>query len=66
MVKGDERYNEENYFWADSTLFEVLTFVFIAGDPETALEGPYGLVEEHRPDRHHGGDLPPHISAPEG
>jgi putative ABC transport system permease protein len=33
-----------NFGWADSTVFDVFTFSFIAGDPETALEDPFALI----------------------
>lgn len=34
----------KNFGWADSTVFEVFTFPFIAGDPRTAFEDPFSLV----------------------
>ncbi len=33
-----------NFGWADSTVFDVFTFPFIAGDPKTALEDPFALI----------------------
>jgi putative ABC transport system permease protein len=33
-----------NFGWADSTVFDVFTFYFIAGDPGTALEDPFALI----------------------
>ena len=33
-----------NFGWADSTVFDVFTFYFIAGDPRTALEDPFALI----------------------
>ncbi len=33
-----------NFGWADSTVFDVFTFSFIAGDPKTALEDPFALI----------------------
>jgi putative ABC transport system permease protein len=35
---------EVNYFWADSTTFDVFTFSFIHGDPQTALKEPFTVV----------------------
>jgi putative ABC transport system permease protein len=32
------RFHEQNFYLADSTLFQVFTFPFVRGDPETALE----------------------------
>ncbi len=33
-----------NFGWADSTVFDVFTFSFIAGDPKTALDDPFALI----------------------
>ncbi len=33
-----------NNFWADSTVFDVFTFSFLQGDPNTALKDPYTIV----------------------
>ena len=35
---------EESFFYADSTFFDLFTFDFIAGDPNTALHRPNSLV----------------------
>ncbi|MEL7004466.1 MAG: ABC transporter permease [Bacteroidota bacterium] len=40
-------YYEENVFAADSTIFELFDYEFIAGDPETALEAPNSIVINH-------------------
>ncbi|HLE56250.1 MAG TPA: ABC transporter permease [Rhodothermia bacterium] len=41
---ADKAFSEERVFWADSTVFEVFTLPLIAGDPETALVGPFSIV----------------------
>jgi len=38
------RYNEPRFMLADSTVFDVFTFPFIEGDPETALDNPGTIV----------------------
>ncbi len=40
----DLRFNERRFFFVDSTVFEVFTFPFIKGDPQTALREPYTVV----------------------
>ena len=41
---GDEPYQEEAFFYADSSVFSVFDFNLISGDPRTALAAPYTLV----------------------
>ncbi len=41
---GDVDYYQENVYSADSTIFEVFDFDFVAGDPNTALEAPNTMV----------------------
>ncbi len=38
------RFNEPHFMLADSTVFDVFTFPFIEGDPETALDNPNSIV----------------------
>ncbi len=40
----DNVFNESNFFWADSTIFDVFTIPFIEGDPKTALTQPHTVV----------------------
>jgi len=37
-------FNEDRFFFADSTVFAVFTFEFIAGNPQTALLQPHSVV----------------------
>jgi putative ABC transport system permease protein len=38
------RFNEPHFYLADSTVFDILTFPFLEGDPETALDRPGTIV----------------------
>ncbi|MCK4700970.1 MAG: ABC transporter permease [Bacteroidales bacterium] len=45
IVKYEEKiFSEERFVFVDSTFFEIFTFPFIAGDPNTALDRPYTVV----------------------
>lgn len=46
VVKADGQppREEEHFYFADSTFFEVFTFPLLAGDPSTALDEPDNLV----------------------
>jgi putative ABC transport system permease protein len=39
-----DKYEEENFGFADSTLTDILTFHFIAGNPQTALDAPFSII----------------------
>ena len=40
----EKRYYEENFCFADPSLYEVFTFPFIKGDPNSALSIPSSIV----------------------
>ncbi len=40
----EKSFNEDKFFLADPEIFDVFTFKFIQGDPETALDGPDRIV----------------------
>ena len=40
----DHRFYEEDLYYADSSVFDVFTFPFVAGDPATALVAPNSMV----------------------
>ena len=44
MAYEDQVFYEDLVYWADAGMFDVFTFSFIAGDPETALDDPYSVV----------------------
>ncbi len=42
--KEDSNFYEEHFAYADSTIFQVLTFPFLQGDPEKCLDEPNSIV----------------------
>lgn len=44
LTIDDISYFEENVYNVDSTLFDVFTFEFVQGNPETALDAPKSIV----------------------
>ena len=40
----DKTFNEDRFYWGDSTLFNVFTLPFVAGNPKTALIQPNTVV----------------------
>lgn len=42
--RGDLRFQEDGFIYADSTVFEVFTYPFLQGDPGSALTEPSTLV----------------------
>jgi putative ABC transport system permease protein len=45
IVKYEDKiFNEEDFFFADSTFFKIFTFPMVAGDPSTALDRPFTVV----------------------
>ncbi len=44
VAYGEKKYYEENFYFADPSLFEIFTFPFIKGDPNTALSSPSSVV----------------------
>lgn len=56
---GEEFFDEKNLMSADSTLFQVFTFDFIAGNSETALKGTNSLImSESRAKKYFGEENP--------
>jgi len=41
---GDKQFYEEEFYLADSTVFDMFSYEFIVGDPGTALDNPASLV----------------------
>jgi len=41
---GDSQFYENDFYLADSTVFDMFTYEFIAGDPSTALDQPFSMV----------------------
>ena len=44
MKYEEKEFYEEDIYMADSTFFDVFTYEFVEGDPETALDGPFKIV----------------------
>jgi putative ABC transport system permease protein len=42
--KGSDNFYEENFAYADSSLFRIFSFPFIQGDPKTCLDQPNSIV----------------------
>lgn len=40
----DKQFYEEDFFLADSTVFDMFDYTFISGDPGTALDQPFSIV----------------------
>jgi putative ABC transport system permease protein len=41
---GDKQFTENEFFFADSTVFDMFTYPWIAGDQATALDNPFSIV----------------------
>jgi putative ABC transport system permease protein len=41
---GDKQFTENEFYLADSTVFDMFSYEFIAGDQQTALDNPFSLV----------------------
>lgn len=41
---GEQQFYESDFYLADSTVFDMFTYEFIAGDPATALDAPFSIV----------------------
>jgi len=44
IAYGEKKYYEENFIFADPSLFAIFTFPFIQGNPQTALSSPSSVV----------------------
>jgi putative ABC transport system permease protein len=42
--KGENQFYEEDFYRADSTVFDMFSYEFISGDPASALDEPYSMV----------------------
>lgn len=41
---GEKQFYEEEFYLADSTVFDMFTYKFLHGDPATALDNPFSIV----------------------
>jgi putative ABC transport system permease protein len=44
----DKEFNEENFFYADSTLFDIFTYKVVKGDVKSALREPHKIILTQR------------------
>jgi putative ABC transport system permease protein len=59
IARGDMQFYEEDVHFADPSIFELLAFDWIEGDPDTALDGPNSMVISESIARKYFGDEPP-------
>jgi putative ABC transport system permease protein len=60
LINHEQRkFYEERFLWADSTVFQVLSFPLLRGDEATALNGPHKIVLTTSVAHKYFGDLDP-------
>lgn len=59
ISRDDQRFYEDNFLWADSTVFDVFTLPLVQGDPQTALTQPNSLVLSQTTARKYFGEADP-------
>ncbi|HUX97833.1 MAG TPA: ABC transporter permease [Bacteroidales bacterium] len=55
----DKEFNEENFFYADSTLFDIFTYKVLKGEVKTALVDPNKIILTEKIAARYFGDLDP-------
>ncbi|HNM26383.1 MAG TPA: ABC transporter permease, partial [Saprospiraceae bacterium] len=56
---ADRLFEEENFYYADSTFFDIFSFPLLAGNPKTALNAPKQVVLTARMAQKYFGDQDP-------
>jgi putative ABC transport system permease protein len=56
---GDREYNEENFYYVDSTLFDIFSYGIIKGDVRPAVNEPNKIAITHRIAARYFGDTDP-------
>lgn len=59
MQYADQIFYEDRVYWSDNTIFDVFSFDFIQGDPQTALQRPFSMVINERTAQKYFGDENP-------
>ncbi|HMJ70880.1 MAG TPA: ABC transporter permease [Cyclobacteriaceae bacterium] len=59
MKYGENHFQEDNVYFADSTVFDVFTFPILKGDPSTALTKPESIVLTRRAAQRYFGNEDP-------
>ena len=54
---GDKQFYEEDFYLADSTVFDMFTYQFLSGDPATALDNPFSIVLTEKTARKYFSDV---------
>lgn len=44
IQQGEKSFYEEDFYFVDSTVFDMFSYEFISGDPKTALDEPHSIV----------------------
>jgi putative ABC transport system permease protein len=55
----DRSFIEHDFYWADSTVFDMFTLPLISGDPKMALAAPFSIVLSETTARKYFGDADP-------
>lgn len=59
LKQGDQAFQEDNVFFADSNVLDVFSWPLVAGNPKTALSAPYSAVLTQSTARKYFGDENP-------
>jgi len=59
FIKDEVEFTEENFFYTDTTVFDIFTYKFIFGNPEDALARPNDIVLTETIATKYFGDLDP-------
>ena len=54
---GDKQFYEEEFYLADSTVFDMFSYKFLYGDPATALDAPFSIVLTEKTARKYFSDI---------
>jgi putative ABC transport system permease protein len=56
---GDKQFYEQDFYLTDSTVFDMFSYTFLAGDPTTALDEPFNIVlTEKLAKKYFGSEVP--------
>jgi putative ABC transport system permease protein len=56
---GEKQFSEPDFYYADSTFFDIFSFKLLQGNPSKALEGPYNVVLSESTAKKYFGDQDP-------
>lgn len=57
--RGDSEYYEDNFYFADSTVFDIFSFHLLMGNPKTCLVEPFSMVISEKVAKKYFGDENP-------